>query len=95
MANDSSMRNIDMVDQFGKNISNVSNQTLEIFSKLGHQLSTVNSVWDDEQYDNFQENFNTNIMKKIQEVTSEMELFSEYVKKQCELHRMVKANKYY
>ena len=39
--------------------------------------------------------FNTNIMKKIQEVTSEMELFSEYVKKQCELHRMVKANKYY
>ena len=87
MAYDSSMRNIDMVDQFGKNISNVSNQTLEIFSKLGNQLSTVNSVWDDEQYDNFQE--------KIQEVTSEMELFSEYVKKQCELHRMVKANKYY
>ena len=72
MAYDSSMRNIDMVDQFGKNISNVSNQTLEIFSKLGNQLSTVNSVWDDEQYDNFQENFNTNIMKKIQEVTSEM-----------------------
>ena len=70
MAYDSSMRNIDMVDQFGKNISNVSNQTLEIFSKLGNQLSTVNSVWDDEQYDNFQENFNTNIMKKIQEVTS-------------------------
>ena len=53
MAYDSSMRNIDMVDQFGKNISNVSNQTLEIFSKLGNQLSTVNSVWDDKQYDNF------------------------------------------
>lgn len=44
MANDSSMLNIDMVDQFGKNIANVSAQTLEIFSRLGQQLQTVNSV---------------------------------------------------
>ena len=44
MANDSSMLNIDMVDQFGKNIANVSTQTLEIFSRLGQQLQTVNSV---------------------------------------------------
>mgnify|MGYP000266190617 CR=1 FL=1 len=45
MANDSSMLNIDMVEQFGKNIANVSAQTLEIFSRLGQQLQTVNSVW--------------------------------------------------
>ena len=54
MANDSSMLNIDMVDQFGKNIANVSAQTLEIFSRLGQQLQTVNSVWNDDNYDNFQ-----------------------------------------
>ena len=51
MANDSSMLNIDMVDQFGKNIANVSAQTLEIFSRLGQQLQTVNSVWNDDNYD--------------------------------------------
>lgn len=48
MANDSSMLNIDMVEQFGKNIANVSAQTLEIFSRLGQQLQTVNSVWNDD-----------------------------------------------
>lgn len=53
MANDSSMLNIDMVDQFGKNIANVSAQTLEIFSRLGQQLQTVNSVWNDDNYDNY------------------------------------------
>ena len=90
MANDSSMLNIDMVDQFGKNIANVSAQTLEIFSRLGQQLQTVNSVWNDDNYDNFQDN----IMKKIQEVSAEMELFSDYIKKQCEIQRMYKANKY-
>lgn len=80
MANDSSMLNIDMVDQFGKNIANVSAQTLEIFSRLGQQLQTVNSVWNDDNYDNFQDNFEHNIMKKIQEVSAEMELFSDYIK---------------
>lgn len=90
MASDSSMLNIDMVDQFGKNIANVSAQTLEIFSRLGQQLQTVNSVWNDDNYDNFQDN----IMKKIQEVSAEMELFSDYIKKQCEIQRMYKANKY-
>ena len=87
MANDSSMLNIDMVDQFGKNIANVSTQTLEIFSRLGQQLQTVNSVWNDDNYDNFQDNFEHNIMKKIQEVSAEMELFSDYIKKQCEILR--------
>ena len=81
MANDSSMLNIDMVDQFGKNIANVSAQTLEIFSRLGQQLQTVNSVWNDDNYDNFQDNFEHNIMKKVQEVSAEMELFSDYIKK--------------
>lgn len=80
MANDSSMLNIDMVEQFGKNIANVSAQTLEIFSRLGQQLQTVNSVWNDDNYDNFQDNFEHNIMKKIQEVSAEMELFSDYIK---------------
>ena len=94
MANDSSMLNIDMVDQFGKNIANVSAQTLEIFSRLGQQLQSVNSVWNDDNYDNFQDNFEHNIMKKIQEVSAEMELFSDYIKKQCEIQRMYKANKY-
>lgn len=94
MANDSSMLNIDMVDQFGKNIANVSAQTLEIFSRLGQQLQTVNSVWNDANYDNFQDNFEHNIMKKIQEVSAEMELFSDYIKKQCEIQQMYKANKY-
>lgn len=35
MANDSSMLNIDMVEQFGKNIANVSAQTLEISPDWG------------------------------------------------------------
>ena len=61
MANDSSMLNIDMVEQFGKNIANVSAQTLEIFSRLGQQLQTVNSVWNDDNYDNFQDNFEHNM----------------------------------
>ena len=39
-------------------------------------------------------NFEHNIMKKIQEVSAEMELFSDYIKKQCEIQRMYKANKY-
>ena len=45
-------------------------------------------------YDNFQDNFEHNIMKKVQEVSAEMELFSDYIKKQCEIQRMYKANKY-
>lgn len=49
---------------------------------------------DDDNYDNFQDNFEHNIMKKVQEVSAEMELFSDYIKKQCEIQRMYKANKY-
>ena len=40
------------------------------------------------------DNFEHNIMKKIQEVSAEMEIFSDYIKKQCELQRMYKANKH-
>ena len=92
---DSSMRNIGAVETYGKNLANVNQQMMEIFKKVKQQTDYLKAYWDDDMFDRFREDFDSDIMKKVQEISAKMEVFTKYVEKMCEIHRMAQHQKYY
>ena len=81
MADNSMMGNVTQVEQYGKNLGQVQQQTREIFKKLQQQTKSIGNVWKDDQFKNFEQEFNQTIGKNINETTTKMELMSNYVKK--------------
>lgn len=92
---DSVMTNIGAIEQYGKNLKAAEQQMLQMFQKLKQQTDTANSYWKDNQYTNFRQDFDQDIMKKVQEIAAKMDMFSHYVAKMCEIHRMAQQQKYY
>ena len=95
MADNSMMRNVSQVEQYGKNLGQVQQQMREIFKKLQQQTKSIGSVWKDDQFKNFEQEFNQTIVKNINETTVKMELMSNYVKKMVEIHRQAQNQKIY
>ena len=95
MADNSSMTNVSQVEQYGKNLAQVNQQMLQIFKKMREQTRTVGYSWKDDQYDRFAQDFDNDIMKNVQEISAKLELFSKYVAKMVEIHRMAQQQKYY
>lgn len=95
MADNSIMNNIAAVEQYGKNLQNINLQMMQIFQKMREQTQAVGSAWKDDAYTHFSQDFDQDVMKKVQEISAKLELFSKYVEKQCEIHRMAQQNKYY
>ena len=92
---DSSMSNIGAVEQYGKNLANVNQQMVQIFKQIRQQTEGLRSSWNDNMFDNFRMDFDQDIMKKIQEISTKMEVFSKYVEEMCKIHRMAQQQKYY
>lgn len=95
MADNSMMGNVTQVEQYGKNLGQVQQQTREIFKKLQQQTKSIGNVWKDDQFKNFEQEFNQSIVKSINEVTTKMELMSHYVAKMVEIHRQAQNQKIY
>lgn len=95
MADNSIMGNVSQVEQYGKNLGKVQQQTREIFKKLQQQTKTIGNVWKDDQFKNFEQEFNQSIVKSINEITMKMELMSNYVAKMVEFHRQAQNQKIY
>ncbi|MBR4699227.1 MAG: WXG100 family type VII secretion target [Prevotella sp.] len=95
MADNSIMTNVSQVEQYGKNLGNVSKQTREIFKKVQQQTKTIGSIWRDDQFKNFEQEFNQSISKSINEITMKMELMANYVAKMVEFHRQAQNQKIY
>ena len=95
MADNSIMGNVTQVEQYGKNLGKVQQQTREIFKKLQQQTKTIGNVWKDDQFKNFEQEFNQSIVKNINEITMKMELMSNYVAKMVEIHRQAQHQKIY
>ena len=95
MADNSIMGNVSQVEQYGKNLGKVQQQTREIFKKLQQQTKTIGNVWKDDQFKNFEQEFNQSIVKNINEITMKMELMSNYVAKMVEFHRQAQNQKIY
>ncbi len=95
MADNSMMGNVTQVEQYGKNLGQVQQQVREIFKKLQQQTRSIGNVWKDDQFKNFEQEFNQNIVKSINETTAKMELMSNYVKKMVEIHRQAQNQKIY
>ena len=89
------MGNVTQVEQYGKNLGQVQQQTREIFKKLQQQTKSIGNVWKDDQFKNFEQEFNQSIVKSINEVTTKMELMSHYVAKMVEIHRQAQNQKIY
>lgn len=92
---DSSMTNIGAVEQYGKNLANVNQQMVQIFKQIRQQTEGLRSSWNDNMFENFRMDFDQDIMKKIQEISTKMEVFSKYVAEMCKIHRMAQQQKYY
>lgn len=92
---DSSMTNIGAVEQYGKNLANVNQQMVQIFKQIRKQTEDLRSSWNDNMFNNFRVDFDQDIMKKIQEISAKMEVFSKYVEQMCKIHRMAQQQKYY
>jgi hypothetical protein len=95
MADNSSMTNVSQVEQYGKNLAQVNQQMLQIFKQMRQQTKAVGTYWKDDQYKRFQQDFDQDIMKNIQEISAKMDMFSKYVAKMVEIHRMAQQQRYY
>lgn len=95
MADNSIMGNVTQVEQYGKTLGNVQQQTREIYRKVQQQTKSIGNVWKDDQFKKFEEEFNQSIVKNINEITAKMELMSKYVAKMVEIHRQAQSQKIY
>ena len=95
MADNSMMGNVSQVEQYGKSLAQVQQQMREIFKKLQQQTKSIGNVWKDDQFKNFEQEFNSTIVKNINETTTKMELMANYVKKMVEIHRNAQSQKIY
>ena len=93
MADSSMMGNVTQVEQYGKSLDQVQQQMREIFKKLQQQTQSIGNIWKDDQFKNFEQEFNQTIVKNVNEVTTKMELMSNYVKKMVEIHRQAQSQK--
>ena len=78
-----------------RNLANVNQQMVQIFKQIRQQTEGLKSSWNDNMFDNFRMDFDQDIMKKIQEISTKMEVFSKYVEEMCKIHRMAQQQKYY
>ena len=93
MADNSIMGNVSQVEQYGKNLKNVQQQMSEIFKKLQQQTKSIGHVWKDDQFKSVEQEFNQDIVKKINEVTTKLDLMSVYVQKMVDIHRQAQSQK--
>lgn len=87
MADNAIMTNVSQVEAYGKNLNQVQQQTREIFRKLQQQTKSIGNTWKDSQFQQFEQQFNQDIVKKINEITIAMENQANYIKGAVELQR--------
>lgn len=93
MADDSVMKNVSQVEQYGKSLDNVQKQTREIYKRLQQKTKEIGSVWRDDQFKKFEQEFNQSIAKNINEITAKLEVMANYVDKMVEIHRQAQNQK--
>ena len=93
MADNSIMGNVTQVEQYGKTLEKVQQQMREIFKRLQQQTRSIGSVWQDDQFKNFENDFNQSIVKSINEITIKMENEAHYIKNIIALQRQIQAQK--
>ena len=79
------MTNVSQVEAYGKNLNQVQLQMRDIFRKLHQQTKSIGNIWKDAQFQRFEQQFDQNIVKKINEITSAMEQQANYIKGAVEL----------
>lgn len=93
MAADSVMKNIGEVEQYAKNLENVSIQVTQVFQRVKQQTDHIQQSWSDDSFHAFKEQFDQNIMKEVEAICGLLQRYSAYAKKQCEFHRMAQQHK--
>ena len=90
---DSSMRNISQVETYAKSLEQVSRQVEQVFDKLRSQTDVISQNWSDSQFNEFRAQFNENILKQVKGTCATLQRLSDYIKKQCEFHRMAQQQR--
>ncbi|MBQ0046760.1 MAG: WXG100 family type VII secretion target [Prevotellaceae bacterium] len=92
MAADTGMRNIAEVEQYSKNLENISMQVTQVFQRLKQQTEQISQNWHDSQFQLYKEQFDQNITKEVEGICGTLQKLSIYAKKQCEFHRMAQQH---
>lgn len=93
MAKDISIRNIDQLRQFGRNLSIASSNLINLFGKLNIQMHTTLDNWDDTQSQKFMVDFERRC-QEIQKISEEMQRYSKYVSDVCEAQERATSIRY-
>lgn len=93
MAADTGMRNIAEVEQYAKNLENVSYQVKQVFDHVKRQTDQISQNWHDTQFEMYREQLNQNILKEVEAICAQMQRLGLYAKKQCEYHRMAQQHR--
>lgn len=93
MASDASIKNVEQVRQFGKNLSIASDNLVGLFSKLNSQMHMVCDEWNDDQNRKFMVDFERRC-QEIQQLSNEMRNYSNFIAKACEIADQYKSLRY-
>lgn len=90
---DSVMLSISQVEKYGRDLDNVQKQMREIFKRLQQETRNTGAVWKDDAFKRFEQYYNENVVKNVNEITMNMEMMANYVAEMVELHRKAKDKK--
>ena len=93
MSDNSIMTNVSQVEIYGKNLQKVQLQVREIFKKLQSQTKSIGTIWKDDQFKHFEEDFNQNIVKAVNIMTVKMENEANYIKNVVALQRQIQSQR--
>ena len=80
MASDAGVRNIEQLDQFGKNIKNLGQNMYQTMQVAQQRMNAVCEGWQDKQNDKFREQFNRSV-QDIKRMSEEFTEYSNYIAK--------------
>lgn len=84
MAKDASVRNVDDLRQFGRNLTQAGQNLNGLFQKLKMQMHRVCEGWTDDKNRQFMEDFEQKA-RDINRMSQEMEVYAQFLRKTCDL----------
>jgi hypothetical protein len=84
MASDASVKNIENLRQFGRNLKMTSDNLIQVFQKLTIQMHAVCEGWNDSKNQAFMADFEQKA-KMIGKLSQEMQVYSQFIAKTCDV----------
>jgi uncharacterized protein YukE len=92
MAIDAGIKNVEELQEFGKQISQLGDQMNGVMAQAHNRLAVVSEGWHDETNEKFKARFEESV-KQVKQMSEDFKAYAEYIRKTCEILEQYKANK--